>query len=218
MANSSVFDKVSCLGVVPVIAIDSPDAAIPLADALLEGGLPIVEITFRTMAAAEVIERLRQERPEILVGAGTVLTLRNLDTAKACGAKFCVAPGTNPEIAAAASETGMPFVPGVATASDVECALSLGCRVQKFFPSEAMGGTAMIKALAGPFKHTGVRFLPTGGINAENLESYLAVEAVAAVGGTWIAKKDDITQGNWSRITDRCKAVVELVARVRGGK
>ena len=109
----------------------------------------------------------------------------------------------------------MPFMPGVATPSDVECALSMDCTVLKFFPAEALGGVAMIKALAAPYKHTGVRFVPTGGINAGNLESYLSLASVAAAGGTWIAKKDDLAAGKWREISDRCRAVVELVARLR---
>ncbi len=215
MPSDSVFDIISRLRIVPVVAIDSADAALPLADALLAGGLPVVEITFRTAAVAEVIEKISSKRPEILVGAGTVLTTENLEAARDCGAKFGVAPGLNPEIVAMAEEIGLPFMPGVATASDIECALSMGCTVLKFFPSEAMGGVAMINALAAPYGHAGVRFVPTGGINAGNLESYLAVEAVAAVGGTWIAKKDDMAAGKWQEISGRCRAAVELVGGMR---
>ncbi len=216
MLEDTVFSTIEKYGVVPVIAIDSVDAALPLADALLEGGLPVIEITFRTAAAAEVIEKLVKQRPELLVGAGTVITLANLDAASDCGAKFALAPGLNPEIVDEAQDIGLPFVPGVATPSDIECALSLECRVLKFFPAEAMGGLTMLKALAGPYAHTGVRFIPTGGVNAENLESYLSLDVVAAVGGTWIAKKDDLAQGNWKEITRRCKAVQELVSKLRG--
>ncbi len=211
MPSDSVFDTISRLRIVPVVAIDSAEAALPLADALLAGGLPVVEITFRTAAAAEAIEKISSKRPEILVGAGTVLTTENLEAARDCGAKFGVAPGLNPEIVACANENGLPFVPGVATASDIECALSLGCTMLKFFPSEALGGVAMINALAAPYGHTGVRFMPTGGINAGNLESYLAVEAVAAVGGTWIAKQNDMAAGKWREISNRCRAAVDMV-------
>jgi 2-dehydro-3-deoxyphosphogluconate aldolase/(4S)-4-hydroxy-2-oxoglutarate aldolase len=211
----NVFETIARLGVVPVIAIDSVDAALPLADALLEGGLPVAEITFRTAVAAEVIGKLTRERPELLVGAGTVLTVENLHAARDCGARFCVAPGTNPEIVASADEIDMPFVPGIATPSDIECALSLGSTTLKFFPAEAMGGVAMLQALSAPYAHTGVKFVPTGGVTTGNLESYLAIATVAAVGGTWIAKKPDLTEGKWADIRDRCRAVCEIVARVR---
>jgi len=215
MSQDPVFETIARYGVVPVIAIESVDAAIPLADALLEGGLPVIEITFRTAAAAEVMQKISEQRPELLLGAGTVLTRENLDASKACGAKFAVAPGLNPAIVQAARQIGLPFVPGVAVPSDIESALSLGCIVLKYFPAEALGGVATIQAMAGPYAHTGVRFVPTGGVNAGNLQSYLAAGPVMAVGGTWIAKKEDVAAGNWQRITDRCKEVADIVARVR---
>lgn len=216
MSDNQVFQTIARCGVVPVIAIDSVDAAIPLADALLEGGLPLVEITFRTPAAAKVIETVARHRPELFVGAGTVVTASNLETATSCGAKFAVAPGLNPAIVNRAREVGLPFLPGVCTPSDIEQALSLGYTVLKFFPAEASGGIDMIKALAGPYGHLGVRFMPTGGVNINNLAAYLAIDAVVAVGGTWIAKKEDLLEGRWSEIRDRCKRVVELMASVRG--
>ena len=215
MSEATVLERIAHLGVVPVIAIDAADAAIPLADALLEGGLPVVEITFRTAAAAEAIEIISRQRPDLLVGAGTVLTLENLEAAQAAGAQFGVAPGLNPRIVARAQQLGMPFVPGVATPSDVEEALTLGCSLLKFFPAEALGGIAMLKALAAPYRHTGVRFVPTGGINAGNLESYLRLDTVAAVGGTWIAKKDDLAAGDWQQVRQRCQSAVQSTARAR---
>ena len=216
MASDSVFQTIADCGVVPVIAIDSVEAALPLADALLDGGLPVVEITFRTEAAADVIEKISRQRPELLVGAGTVLTAKNLEAARACGARFGVAPGLNPEIVEQAGRVGLPFVPGICTPSDIERALMLGCMVQKFFPAEQSGGVEMIKALSAPYGHTGVRFMPTGGVNMNNLESYLAVPTVVAVGGTWIAKKEDLAGGKWTEIRDRCRKAVEAVKRIRG--
>jgi 2-dehydro-3-deoxyphosphogluconate aldolase/(4S)-4-hydroxy-2-oxoglutarate aldolase len=216
MTQQSVFETIGKYGVVPVVAIDSVEAALPLADALIEGGLPIAEITFRTAAAAEVIALLGKERPELLLGAGTVLTIENLQAAVDCGAKFGVAPGLNPEIVAAAGDLDLPFMPGVTTASDVECGLSMGCKLLKFFPAEAAGGVKMIKALSGPYAHTGVRFMPTGGVTIDNLESYLSPKTVAAVGGTWVAKRDDLVQGNWSAITDRCREIAKIMAEVKG--
>jgi len=203
------------LGIVPVIAIEDPKAALPLADALLAGGLPIAEITFRTAAAAQVIAILARERPQLLVGAGTVLTGENLQAAKAAGAHFAFAPGFNPKTVSQARDLGMPFVPGVATPSEIEQALSQGCGTLKFFPAEGSGGVSMLNAFAAPYQHTGVRFVPTGGVSPDNLEAYLACKIVAAVGGTWIAKKKDLAAANWLEIRRRCEAGVATVRRVR---
>jgi len=215
MSHEAILEKIAVLGVVPVIAIDDAEAAIPLADALIAGGLAVVEITFRTAAAAGAIRKIAQERPQLLVGAGTVLTSANLATAKESGAAFAVAPGLNPRIVQQAREMGLPFVPGVATPSDIEHGIELGCRLLKFFPAEALGGVAMIEALSAPYKHTGVRFMPTGGINLGNLESYLKLDTVAAVGGTWIAKKEDLTCGKWDDVRRRCRVALEVVAKAR---
>jgi 2-dehydro-3-deoxyphosphogluconate aldolase/(4S)-4-hydroxy-2-oxoglutarate aldolase len=216
--SEEIFSRIAQLGVVPVVAIENVDAAIPLADALIEGGLPVVEITFRTAAAAEVIRRIAKERPKLLVGAGTVLTSANLESAKASGAAFAVAPGLNPQTVKQAQAMGLPFMPGIATPSDIELGLSLGCKHLKFFPAEALGGVGMIEALSAPYKHTGVRFMPTGGVNMTNLESYLKVETVFVVGGTWIAKKDDLASGKWDDVRGRCKTALEVVAKARGKK
>jgi 2-dehydro-3-deoxyphosphogluconate aldolase / (4S)-4-hydroxy-2-oxoglutarate aldolase len=201
---------------VPVIVIDSAEAALPLADALLEGGLPLAEITFRTPAAAEAIRRLVRQRPELLVGAGTLVTAENLDAAVDCGARFGVAPGLNPQRVEQAKRREMPFVPGVCTPSETEHALALDCRLLKFFPAEVCGGVEMLKALAAPYSHMGVRYMPTGGVKTSNLASYLAVDAVAAVGGTWIATRADLAEGRWNEIRDRCRMAVEIVEEARG--
>ena len=204
-------------GIVPVVAVEAVDAALPLADALLEGGLPIVEVTFRTAAAAEVIGMLVRERPELLVGAGTVLTEENLQAARDQGAHFAVAPGFNPRVAEAAQRIGLLFVPGVCTPTDIERALEMGCRLLKFFPAEASGGLEMIKALAGPYRHAGARFLPTGGVTPQNLEAYVGSPDVAAVGGTWLARSTDLAAGRFDEIRERCREAVAIVSRVRGG-
>ena len=174
-----------------------------------------MEITFRTAAAAEVIRKLARERPQLIVGAGTVLTAANVEAAKSSGAVFAVAPGLNPQTVKHAQSVGLPFVPGVATPSDIELGLSLGCKLLKFFPAESNGGVGMLEALSAPYKHTGVRFMPTGGVNPKNLESYLNLDTVAAVGGTWIAKKEDLANGNWLEIRNRCRAALEIVAKAR---
>ncbi len=215
MNKEPIWEAIAAGGVVPVIAIDTVEAALPLADALIAGGLPIAEITFRTAAAPDVIRLLSKERPELIVGAGTVLTTANLEAAKECGAQFAVAPGLNPVTVANAREIGMPFLPGVATPTDIEHALGMGCSLLKFFPSEALGGMGMIKALAAPYAHAGVKFVPTGGVSAANLEAYLKTAAVAAVGGTWIATREDLANKDFGAVVERCKAAVDIVAQAR---
>jgi 2-dehydro-3-deoxyphosphogluconate aldolase / (4S)-4-hydroxy-2-oxoglutarate aldolase len=216
MNGNDVFGLLAKHVVVPVIAIDSVDAALPLADALLEGGLPVAEITFRTAAAAEVIAKIAKERPTMVLGAGTVLTAENLGRACDAGAKFGVAPGLNPDVVAEAAHRGLPFMPGVITPSEVEQALSLGLTLMKFFPSEAFGGLKVIKALSAPYAHMGVKFMPTGGVSVTNLADYLAEKTVACVGGTWIASREAIAEKKWAQIRDNCKAAIEIVKRVRG--
>jgi 2-dehydro-3-deoxyphosphogluconate aldolase/(4S)-4-hydroxy-2-oxoglutarate aldolase len=215
MIDESALGRAVHYGVVPILAIENVEAALPLANALLQGGLPVVEITFRTAAAAEVIRVLAQERPRLVVGAGTVLTPANLKSAKDSGAAFAVAPGLNPDIVKRARDVGLPFVPGVATPTDIEMGLALGCKLLKFFPAEALGGVAMLEALSAPFQHTGLRFMPTGGLNLANLESYLKLQTVAAAGGTWIARRQDLLDGQWAEIRDRCIAALEIVAQAR---
>ncbi|MGO9115156.1 MAG: bifunctional 4-hydroxy-2-oxoglutarate aldolase/2-dehydro-3-deoxy-phosphogluconate aldolase [Thermoguttaceae bacterium] len=215
MSHDSLFAEVAQHGVVPVTAVESVEAALPLADALLEGGLPVAEITFRTAAAAEVIAQMTRHRPELLVGAGTVLSEENVKAATAAGARFAVAPGLNPAVVQYAAQAGLPFVPGICTPSEIEQALGLGCRIVKFFPAEPSGGVEMVKALAAPYAHTGVRFVPTGGVNTGNLERYLSVPSVAAVGGTWIVRPEDLVGSRWQTIRNRCKEAVEIVRRVR---
>ncbi len=206
--NDEVLSIFSQFGIVPVIAIDDAKDALPLADALLAGGLPLIEITFRTAAAAEAIKTISQARPQMFVGAGTVVTPANLTAAKECGAKFAVAPGLNPEIVKGAQAIGLPFAPGIATPTELEQGLSLGCKLFKFFPAEAFGGVKTLSSIAAPYLHLGVRFVPTGGVTTDNLVSYLKNSSIAAVGGTWLAKKDDFQNGNWADVADRCRAAV----------
>ncbi len=208
----SIIQTLERYRVVPVIAIDDAEAALPLADALLDGGLPVAEITFRTAAAATVIRTITEKRPELLVGAGTVLTFQNVQDAIAAGARFGVAPGFNPDTLDIAEEREWPFIPGVCTPSEIEAALEINYHVLKFFPAGAMGGVSMLKALSAPYAHTGIRFMPTGGVTEENLVEYLAVPSVIACGGTWIATKADIASGNWTAVRDRCRRVAEIVA------
>lgn len=216
MNGDDVFSFLAKHVVVPVIAIDSADAALPLADALLEGGLPVAEITFRTAAAAEVIAKIARERPAMVLGAGTVLTAENLGRACDAGAKFGVAPGLNQDVVAEAAHRGLPFIPGVITPTEIEQALAIGLKLLKFFPAEAFGGLKVIKALSAPYAHAGVRFMPTGGVSPANLADYLAEKVIACVGGTWIAPREAIAEKKWAQIRDNCRAAVALVKTVRG--
>jgi 2-dehydro-3-deoxyphosphogluconate aldolase/(4S)-4-hydroxy-2-oxoglutarate aldolase len=216
MTQEELIKSLKGYGVVPVIAIEAVDSALPLADALAEGGLPVAEITFRTAAGGEVIARIAKDRPNVILGAGTVLSLENLRAAKTAGARFGVAPGTNPDILAEAARLGLPFIPGVVTPSEVEKALALGAKIQKFFPAEASGGLAMIKSLAAPYGNTGVKFMPTGGVSLANLAEYLRHEAVLCVGGTWIAPRELIAAGKWGEVRDNCRRAMEVVRQVRG--
>jgi 2-dehydro-3-deoxyphosphogluconate aldolase/(4S)-4-hydroxy-2-oxoglutarate aldolase len=204
------------VGVIPVIAIESSEFALPMADALIAGGLAVAEITFRTDAAVDVIGTLKKQRPDILLGAGTILTIENLEKAKGCGAVFGVSPGLNPVIVKRAKEIDFPFFPGVVTPSEIEQGLSLGTNILKFFPSEASGGTAMIKAVSAPYMHLGVSFIPTGGVNIKNLGEYLSIPQVLAVGGTWIANKDMISKKRWDEIRQNALQATAVARRVRG--
>jgi 2-dehydro-3-deoxyphosphogluconate aldolase/(4S)-4-hydroxy-2-oxoglutarate aldolase len=213
--TDDAFSTIRRHGVVPVVTVERLEAALPLADALLEGGLPIAEITFRTPVAADVIRLLTEERPELLVGAGTVLSVENLRAAKEAGARFGVAPGLNPDVVAEAARLVLPFIPGVATASEIERGLALGSRVLKLFPAALLGGPAVVNVLAGPFGHTGVQFVPSSGVTADTLASYLACPTVIAVGGTWIAPKEVVAAGDWQEIQRRARSAREIVTKTR---
>lgn len=207
-----MFEKLRQLGVVPVVAVDTPDHGLRLCEALLEGGLPVAEITFRTDAAEATIRAAASAFPDIVLGAGTVLTVDQLKRAMDAGAKFAVAPGCNPKVVATAVDADFPFAPGVCTPSDVERAVELGVRTLKFFPAEASGGTTMLKALIGPYGHLDLEFCPTGGIKTSNMLDYLELPQVAFVGGTWIAKKDLISGEAWDEITANAQDAVARAA------
>jgi len=212
---TDIFDTIAAIGVVPVIAIERAADAVPLADALLEGGLPVAEITFRTEAAAEVLATLRDKRPQLLIGAGTVLTEEALQAAIMAGARFGLAPGFDPAIVTAAQAHGLPFAPGVMTPSELSAALRLGVRLAKFFPAGAAGGPKFLEAIAAPFAHLHARFVPTGGISLETMPDWLKLRSVAAVGGTWIARTPDIREGHWAEITARARAAVGVARACR---
>ena len=204
MTKQNIMDaKLREMGIVPVVKIDDAAQALPLADALIAGGLPCAEITFRTDAAADAIRQIRENRPDMLVGAGTVLTLEQLEKAVEAGSQFIVSPGMNPEIVKAAQVKGLPIYPGCATPTEVEAAMALGLRTVKFFPAEAAGGTAMLSSLAAPYSQ--IKFMPTGGVNAANVKEYIDAPFIHAVGGSWVCPKADIAAGNFEKITALCK-------------
>ncbi len=202
-------------GVVPVVKINDAGRAVPLARALLEGGLDVIEITFRTSAASEAIGLIKKEVPEMLLGAGTVLTLANLEKAVEAGVDFAVSPGFNPKIVDRCLELKLPVFPGVITPTEIEAAMDRGLTSLKFFPAEASGGTAMLKALSAVYE---VDFMPTGGIGPKNLRDYLALPKVACVGGSWLVKSDLIDGGRFDDITRLTREAVEIVEDMRGTK
>ncbi|HIR84229.1 MAG TPA: bifunctional 4-hydroxy-2-oxoglutarate aldolase/2-dehydro-3-deoxy-phosphogluconate aldolase [Candidatus Galloscillospira excrementavium] len=206
---NTVIEQFSRIGIVPVIAIDDAEKAVPLAKALVAGGLPAAEVTFRTAAGEEAIRRIATEVPDMLVGAGTVLTTDQADRAIAAGAQFIVSPGFNPAVTRYVIDKGVPMMPGTATPGEMEQAMSMGLDVVKFFPAEQNGGVAKLKALAGPY--TTLRWMPTGGVNTKNLMDYLSFDKIVACGGTWMVKKDLIEGERWDEITRICREAVQTM-------
>ena len=204
-----ILQKIHGIGIIPVIAIDDAEQAVPLARALVAGGLPAAEVTFRTAAGEEAIRRIAAEVPEMLVGAGTVLTKDQADRAIAAGSQFIVSPGFNPEITRYVIDKGALMMPGTATPGEMEQAMSMGLNVLKFFPAEQNGGVAKLKALAGPY--TNLRWMPTGGVNTKNMMDYLNFDRIVACGGTWMVKKDLIDGQKWDEITAICKEAVQTM-------
>lgn len=209
----TIEEKFNEFGIVPVVVLDQAKDALPLAKALKEGGLPCAEITFRTEAAEESICRISREYPNMLVGAGTVLTIEQARRAVDAGAKFIVSPGFDDEIVDYCLEKKIPVFPGCITPSEVAKAVKRGLKVIKFFPAEQAGGIQMIKAMSAPYPM--VRFMPTGGISTENLKEYLSFEKIICCGGSWMVKGDLIKRGEFEEITRLTKQAVELAASIR---
>ena len=210
-----VLDRIHSLGVVPVVKIQDAQLAGQLGKALLEGHLPCAEITFRTEAAEEAIHILSSEHPDILVGAGTVLSIRQASSALEAGAQFIVSPGFDAELVNWCLDRQVAVMPGVATPTEITMALNKGLRVLKFFPAEVLGGVKALKALGGPF--VGVSFVPTGGVNASNVAEYLSLDMVHACGGSWVTKGSLISGGAFDEITRRARAAVEIATQYRSG-
>lgn len=209
-----VLQKIQEIGIVPVVVLEDTKDAAPLAKALIDGGLPCAEVTFRTEAAEESIRIMAEQFPDMLVGAGTVLTTEQADHAVAAGAKFIVSPGFNPKVVKHCIEKGILITPGCCTPSEVEQAIGHGLEAVKFFPAEQAGGLPMIKAMAAPY--TKMMFMPTGGINPENIKDYLSFKKILACGGSWMVNGDLVKVGDFDRITELSKEAVSIVKKVRG--
>jgi 2-dehydro-3-deoxyphosphogluconate aldolase/(4S)-4-hydroxy-2-oxoglutarate aldolase len=211
---TKTFEALSRIGVVPVITIDRPQDAVPLARALLNGGIGCAEITFRTASAEEAIQRIGGECHEMLVGAGTVLTVQQAEQAIRAGAQYIVAPGFDAAVVEWCLGNGVPVLPGVATPTEINMALARGVKLLKFFPAEEIGGVRMLKALRAPYQE--VQFIPTGGINARNLAEYLALPNVVACGGSWMATESMISEGRFDEIARLSREARAIVGRARG--
>ncbi len=207
----SLFEKAP---VVPVVVIDDADKAVPVAEALVAGGLPIIEVTMRTAAAADAIAAIADRVPDAFVGAGTVLSADHAHAIVAAGAKFIVSPGLHEDVVSAARELSVPIIPGVATATEAQQAWNMGLRMLKFFPAEQAGGVPMIKALASVFRD--VVFMPTGGVSTANLKDYLELPAVLACGGSWLTPARAIADGDFDRITTLASEALAIAKEVRG--
>ncbi len=213
--DEPLLDKIEQCGIIAVLVIDDEDHAIPVAKALLDGGITAMELTLRTPAALGALRNIRREIPEMIAGIGTVLTTEQIQMVHDAGGQFAVAPGTNPRVIQAAQKIGLPFAPGIATPSDIETAVELGCRELKFFPAEPSGGLTFLKSMAAPYAHLGLRYVPLGGVNADNLATYMSNPLIMAVGGSWLAKRDAINSEDWSGIRDRAAQAVEIVKQAR---
>lgn len=209
----SIIERAAAIGLIPVIAIPKVEYALPLAEALLVGGLPCAEITFRTAAAADSIAQIKQRFPELLLGAGTVLTTAQVDAALNAGAEFIVSPGSNPTTIAYCQQKGVTIFPGVCTPTEIEMNLEKGIEVMKFFPAEPAGGTKFLKAICAPYKD--VRFIPTGGIDTKNIGDYLAIPQVVACGGSWMVKPELMAANNFAEIQRLAAEAIKLIALSR---
>ena len=210
----NVLDRLKQSGVVPVVVLDDAKDAVATAKALLAGGVDVMEITFRTAAAADSIKAVTENCPDMLVGAGTVITLEQCKKAVECGAKFIVSPGFDPEVAAWCVERNVPITPGCVTPTEIVAAMKLGLNAVKFFPAGVYGGLKAMKALSAPFG--GIKFIPTGGVDAKNLKEYLEAPFVHAVGGSWLCPKKEIAAGNFDAVTALCREASQIVKEVRG--
>lgn len=210
---ADILKRIHGIGIVPVIALESVEDAAPLAQALCNGGLPVAEVTYRTACAHDAMIEMKKACPQMLVGAGTVLTKEQVDSALDAGAEFIVSPGLNPEIVRYCQEKGVPILPGTANASDIEIALSLGLNTVKFFPAEPLGGIKMISALAAPY--TTMKFMPTGGVSPKNMKDYLSNPKIVACGGTWMIDKKAMKEKNFAKIEELTRQAVKEMLEIK---
>jgi 2-dehydro-3-deoxyphosphogluconate aldolase/(4S)-4-hydroxy-2-oxoglutarate aldolase len=216
MMNETITKKIEVSALVAVLVVDDAANAVPLAKALLRGGVDVIELTLRTPAAFDALLKIKAEVPEITVGIGTILTPVQVREAKDYGADFGVAPGFNPTVLKSAKILGLPYAPGVSTASEIEAAYEMYCGTLKLFPAESLGGLSYLKSVNAPYAHLGIRYIPLGGIGIGNLKAYLENEAVLAVGGSWLAPRNLINEKNWDRISKNCEEAIGIVREVRG--
>ena len=200
--SSETLERIGRCGVIAVLVIDHAPNVVPLSKALVACGIDCIELTLRTPAAVDAIRLVREQVPNMIVGVGTILQPDQVDEVVAAGARFGVAPGLNPKVVQRAQEKGLPFAPGVATPSDIEAAIELGCRELKFFPAEPSGGIGYLRSMVSPYAHLGLQFIPLGGVNANNMSAYLYDPTVLAVGGSWIATQKLVSNQNWSAVID----------------
>lgn len=213
--DSTLASKITDAGIVAVLVIDRVEDAVPLAQALLAGGVTAMELTLRTPAALDALKAIRPAVPDMVAGVGTILTPEQVELAVGAGAAFGVSPGVNPNVLRAAREAKLSFAPGIATPSDIESAVENGCQLLKFFPAEPSGGLSYLKAISAPYAHLGLKYLPLGGLNAANMTSYIADPNVAALGGSWLAPRDLIKAGSWDKITSLAAHAVRIIKEVR---
>jgi len=213
--SSEIISRIENAGVIAVLEIDELKHAVPVARALLAGGVDAIELTLRTPVAMDAAKAIINEVPEMMVGLGTVLNTEQIKTAASAGVAFAVAPGCNPRVIAAAKEHGLPFAPGIATPSDIEIAVESGCTVLKYFPAEASGGIKYLNTIAGPYKYLGLKFIPLGGLTSTNVGSYLESPNVIALGGSWLAKQEIIHSENWDLITNNAKEIRNIIDLTR---
>jgi len=216
MSIEEVFSDLEIAGVLAVLVVDDAADAVPLAQALLAGGVHAMELTLRTDAAMDALVAIRQAVPDMMVGIGTILTPDQVQQVASAGATFGVSPGVNPQVVQAARKSNLPFAPGIATPSDIETALSLGCRCLKFFPAELSGGLPYLRSIAAPYNHLGLKYVPLGGVSLKNLDKYLTDPLIAAVGGSWLAPRDAVANKDWSLIEKNAREARHVVDSVRG--
>lgn len=214
--SPEIIQKTNDAGVIAVIVIDAVSDALPLATALLKGGINMIELTLRTPAALEAASVIKKEVPEISLGIGTVLTVDQVRAVADIGADFAVAPGCNPRIMAEAYKLGLSFAPGIMTPTDIEIALEHGCRVLKYFPAQTAGGMKHLQNISAPYQYLGLKFIPLGGINLGNAREYIESPIITAIGGSWVASRAQIQAGDWDAITHNAREIRTLIEEVRG--